>query len=330
MKILNQFLIVFFGLSASIPLFGQQLPLNNQYHINPFSLSPALAGHNNNIEVFMNYRNSWAGVDGAPEVSNININSKLIDNMGVGGSITNDKIGVFRNFNASLAYSYQYKLAQDKALRFGLGLGVSETFIDVGNASQSNQQDPIIRSNTNTNNTLLDVSFGASYLYGNWNFGVVIPRLIESTVQDDENSNSIFTSSRHFQSYIRYSYIINKEFSLNPTAIVRTTANSPLSYELGALIRYQKMLWLSLSYRKEETIAISIGGLPHERIAFNYSYETGGEIASASAGSGGTHEISIGFLLGANKNTTTSIFNFNDNSKKKPYLKYMDNGRLKL
>ena len=105
----------------SVAVLGQQLSLTNQYHINPFSLSPAFAGHNNNTEIFLDYRNSWGGIDGAPEVSNMNINGKLMENMGIGGTIINDRIGIFRTVNASLAYAYQYKLAQDRALRFGLG-----------------------------------------------------------------------------------------------------------------------------------------------------------------------------------------------------------------
>ena len=55
---------------------AQQIPLDNQYHINPFSLSPAFAGHNNNFEMFLDYRNRWGGIEGAPKVSNLNMNVK--------------------------------------------------------------------------------------------------------------------------------------------------------------------------------------------------------------------------------------------------------------
>ena len=89
----------------------------------------------------------------------------------------------------------------------------------------------------------------------------MFPQLIEGVVEDENSTNTVYTQSRHFLGYVRYSHVLNREFTLNPTAIIRTTANSPLSYEIGALIRYQKMFWLSASYRKEETIAISLGGV---------------------------------------------------------------------
>ena len=74
-------LIIAFSFSFS-SLSAQQTALGNQYLINDFSLSPAFAGANDNVEALMSYRKDWTGITGSPESRLININGALPDLLG--------------------------------------------------------------------------------------------------------------------------------------------------------------------------------------------------------------------------------------------------------
>ena len=73
-KLLNILLITAFSVVGMTVGYGQQLPLSNQYLVNPFSISPSFAGHNQNYEAFIDYRQNWASIDGAANTKIINVN----------------------------------------------------------------------------------------------------------------------------------------------------------------------------------------------------------------------------------------------------------------
>lgn len=308
-------------LSITICLCGflkaQQMPLDNQYLINNFALSPAYAGSNGNVESFLMYRRNWVGVKGGPETKMFNINGPVKDNMGLGGTINVDEVGIFNTFSAMLSYSYLLKFNEDNFLRFGASAGAFENHINVSGIKSIGSDDPIVMANQSANKTLFDANFGIAYHFRNLDGGMVVPHLLESSISG--NSTDLYTLKRQYLFHLSYHYDINKDWQVTPFTLLRKTANSNMFYEFAALVKYQKQLWLGTTYRKGNTIAMTLGGLLHSNIAFNYSYEFGqGMLGYAS----GNHEISIGFMIGKNKCALSSVFSNEIYSKKKPYLQW--------
>ncbi|PCH93679.1 MAG: hypothetical protein COB85_06575 [Bacteroidetes bacterium] len=303
---MNKLKSIFF-LSAILLSFGvlaQQVPLGNQYLLNDFSLSPAYAGSNGNVESILSYRKDWAGVAGSPESRMININGalpnilsflpKVPSNMGLGATILSEQSGMFRSTSFSIAYAYKLKIAAIQSLRLGVSLGLVESNVDMSKISTQQSSDPVLMNAADVRRTVFDASFGVLYQFQNLDFGVAIPRLIESQVKDD-NSNSVYTLSRHYIIHASYYYNINKDFQVKPYIIARTTGNSPLLFEVMAQVKYQKKYWVGLLYRKT-SMGMSLGGEFFNMIALNYSYEFSGQ--GLMSESGGTHEITLGFKIG--------------------------------
>ena len=303
---------------------AQQIPLSEQYFINKYAFSPAMAGHNNNVEGFLSYRKSWTGVAGSPETKMFNMNGRIFENMGLGGSLISDQIGIFRTLSAQASYAYRLKLGGTQNLNFGVNAGVLESRIMLSEQTQENLNDPIALSNMNVNQVVFDMSFGIHYQFDRFHAGVYIPRMVETKVDEtimNENT-TLYTLKRHYQIYSSYTYTVSRDLHVEPSLVVRTDLNSPVFYQVSALAKYRKQVWLGFTYFKQSYFGLAIGGMPHSNLVVNYGYEFGGN--GMLAQSTGTHEVSVGFLIGSKENTLSSIFNADLGSRKRPYFDWIN------
>lgn len=306
------FLIAFCLLSGGIS--GQQIQYNNQYLVNKFSLSPAFAGNNGYFEAFANYRKSWMGVAGSPETRGVNVNTSVLGNMGVGGTIHSEQVGIFRNSSVSLSYAYRLLLNDDHSLSFGLSAGILDNRIDLSGSRSLNSNDPIILNNQNVRTMVFNANFGALYKFRNLNVGVALPQLVPSKAEND--AGTLYTLKMHNIIHMSYKHDINKDWQVEPLVVLRKTASTDLFYEVVALGKYREMVFAGLTYRKGSTMAMSVGGELYNRLTGCYSYEFAG--GGMMAQSSGSHEITIGYLFGKNKNSIAPT------DSNKPYYDWLN------
>ena len=318
---ITQFFI-FTGIMVPAVINAQQLPLGNQYLINGFSLSPAYAGADDNMEALLSYRKDWTGVDGSPESKLINLNgslSKLFSSrpkvpkdMGVGATIISEEVGIFRNTSVSLSYAYKINISKVQSVRLAISAGLMESDLNISSLGSQSISDPVIANGKDIRKTVFDAGFGALYRFKNLDVGIVVPRLLEPKVKDNK---AVYTLNRHYIFHASYTYHINKQFGLQPFAIVRTTSNSKLLFEAAAKLTYNDRLWMALGYRNSGAIGLSIGGALYKVVQMGYSYEFSG--VGMLGKSSGTHEISLGFILGGSKPEAPA------STPKKPYYDWI-------
>jgi len=298
---MKKFYISIIAIIFTGSLFAQQIPVDNQYLVNKFSLSPAYAGYTGNFESFVSYRNSWIDIPGAPIRKSINVNGPLFRGMGIGGTITNESAGIFNTVSATANYSYHLKLSKQQGLFFGAYAGIFENHLAMNSTNSQPELDPVIADNQALRGSVFDIGIGILYRYQNLNAGIVVPRLIESSVKNGAaGDNVLYTLKRHYKVHLSYAYDITPDFQVEPFVIVSTTQNSPLQYEAAALIKYKQMAWIAASYKKN-AIGASVGAV-YNRFAMNYTYEFSG--SGIMGYSSGSHEITIGMLIGKNKSTS--------------------------
>ncbi len=293
---------------------AQQIPINNQYLLNKYSLSPAYAGINNNFEGFFTYRNSWVGIDGAPKTNLVNINGLVGKNTGLGLSITSDNIGIFQNFSAQLSYAYHLKISNSQLLSFGISGGILKNQINLSNSNSNfgGQIDNVIANRQTIEGNTFDVCVGVLYKFKGLNVGIVVPELIENRIRNNsDNNNTLYRVKRHYVGHISYLYDINKNLQIEPYIISRTVINSPMQIEVATLLKYKKQIWAGATFRKGSCFGLSFGGTLKEKFVMNYTYEFFG--TGMLGNSSGTHEISIGYLFIKHKSNSKS---------KQPYYKW--------
>lgn len=303
---------------------AQQIPLGNQYLINDFSLNPAYAGANDNVEALMSYRKDWTGIDGAPESRFVNINGALPNllgflpvvpsEIGIGATIYSQQSGIFRTSGFSATFAYKFKIAAVQSVRLGLSMGIMENNLNLSDLGTGAFNDPVVLNSADVRKTVFDATFGALYNFHKLYVGIAVPRLMETKISDDSGS-TLYSLSRHYVIHGSYKFGLTPQISLEPFVVARMTANSGLVYEAAAKTIYQKQWWLALMYRKGGTMGLTVGGKLFNVVQMAYSYEFSGN--GMLGQSSGTHEISLGFLIGESKSDAPA------STIKKPYYDWV-------
>ena len=288
---------------------AQQIPFDNQYLVNKYSLSSAYAGYTDNMELFVGARQSWIGIPGAPNKQNININTPFLKKgLGLGLNLTNETSGNFSNFVFQPAIAYHLQLADNMSLHFGINGEIYRNQYNFSEA-QSETIDPFVSNYQALKGSTFNVGAGFVFQYLGLNLGVNVPRALNSKlIYNTETPNNNFTLVRHYQAFLSYHQKVKEKWIIEPSVVVRSTEKSPLLYEGQFMVNYSKRVWAALGYRKGNELLISAGAALSGNIILNYSYEFASQgIVNYSAG---THEIRLGFLLkkSTKKKPLPSIF----------------------
>jgi type IX secretion system PorP/SprF family membrane protein len=76
---------------------------------NTININPAYAGSRDVLSVFGLHRNQWLGLNGAPTTNTFAIHSPLRnENLGLGLSLMNDRIGPSEENTISVDFSYSF------------------------------------------------------------------------------------------------------------------------------------------------------------------------------------------------------------------------------
>jgi type IX secretion system PorP/SprF family membrane protein len=262
--------------------------------MNNTSFVPAWSGYNGNIESFLTYRQSWLGVAGAPKLGMFNINGALNDNMGLGFLLMTEKTGNFSQNYITATYAYHLYFSENTCLSAGISPLFFKNQINLSSIeSYGTQLDPMLQNVDYLTVTAFDLGISLGFKTGDFSAGVSVPQTIGMTFRINDEGNN-FALKRHYFGFLSYQANISK-WQVTPTAIVRTTEQSPFNYGGSVMVKYKGRIWSNLGYNADNSILFSVGALSNNNIAISYSYEIG--IGGLSRASMGSHEITLGFLI---------------------------------
>lgn len=121
-------LLIGFLLFLCFENIAQDVPIYNQYFMNPYVYNPAFVGHNENPTLFLSHRRQWIGIEGAPVSSSISFHTELKKNAAFGAHLYTEKRGLLTSSTAELALGYKLKLGPKNFVQFGLAAGVADAF----------------------------------------------------------------------------------------------------------------------------------------------------------------------------------------------------------
>lgn len=279
-------------------LRAQQVPIPDNYLINPVIVSPAFSGKYFPFQAYVTHRSEWTGLSGAPVIGNISIDGKLGKKMGIGGNILLNKAGIYRNFTVNLNYAFHLQVAKDHFLSFGITGAFYQNSVDLSDLVVSDPYDPMILNHDKTTESYFNV--GASLLY-NWkdfNFCIAFPMMINNkSLYSDTLYDNVLTMNRNWMIYGNYSIFLAKDWKLKIDLLFRQAQHMPWTFDISTAVRYADSYWLGVLYRKNNIIGIQVGLALVKTIVLNYTYEFSG--SSMDGKSGGTHEITLGCRIGS-------------------------------
>ncbi|NRD21576.1 type IX secretion system membrane protein PorP/SprF [Winogradskyella eckloniae] len=287
--------ILFFSVSMS---FAQQLPQFTQYMFNTISINPAYAGSRETLSVVGLHRSQWVGLEGGPETQTLSVHSPLRNqNMGLGISFINDKLG-YENFSYLYAdYSYTIQTSQNTKLAFGIKGGVTHYSLDETLLNDpSVVDDPFF--NDVSNRWSPNVGAGLFLHAPRWYVGLSAPRILNTDYNKGRNGTLEYVALERISYYLTSGYVFNLSEStkLKPSVLLKATNGAPLSFDISANFLFNEVFWIGGAYRINENAA-AIGGIADFQISkqmrIGYAYEY--PISDLAAYTSGTHEVLLMF-----------------------------------
>jgi type IX secretion system PorP/SprF family membrane protein len=251
---------------------------------------------NGYTEVYLNYRNQWAGVEGAPTTGTLSLHLPLSYKSGIAFTGYQDKAGALKTTTGLATFAYQVYLGNNVTdnhkIAFGLSAGVTSASIHAG-VGYAN--DPVVGTTSS-----IDGQFGVHYQRGNFKAAFAMPHLFNTYVASENSFNKVGISPfRNTISSASYSIYFSERMVFEPMVIYRTNQNTPAQFEGLGSLRINNTAWVGASYRQNYGASAFAGVNIKDKLKLGYAYEF--VTSKRSALGGGTHEIQLIARLGKKK-----------------------------
>lgn len=277
---------------------AQQTPAFSEYNYNPFLLNSAYAGALQSAEISLATSGFLSAIDGSPKSSSFSIRTPLANKqMGLGGGLIHDEIGVTKTTSAFAAYSYRiplnlddspyWKVQEPTGISFGLTFGIQkyqENLLDLGLGS-----DPLLAQNINA--TLPIVGAGMVLNYAKFYVGLSTPNLLGDRFASEDNLDL----QTPYYGYMGYRFYFSKleNVMLKPNVLLKYENGAPLQADINMSFTMNSKLEFGLGYRTNSSINLLAGVYLFDSLRLVYSYNVAGKELTL----GNTHGISLNFRL---------------------------------
>ncbi|UZR98487.1 PorP/SprF family type IX secretion system membrane protein [Chondrinema litorale] len=256
----------------------------NFYNQNQFVYNPSLVGQQENTNVFVNYRQQWAGFDGAPRTAIIGGQTGYASTGGIGLVIMNNRWGVIDDNLIQLSNSYGFKLSRKDQFNLGISIGLTDRQINYNRLTvEDYAEDDFLNSRLTalSEDWSFNTGFGFSYSRANLTLAFSSPELYNT--RDD-----VFLQSKI--TYVSYSFLTTQEkIKFTPSVLIKALQNNPTQYDLSVKTEWNNTLWIQPTYRSSKNVIISTG-INYESISIGYSFELASSTQNINNNS---HEIVV-------------------------------------
>ncbi len=204
-----------------------------QYMYNTLLYNPAYASAKDTWEASVLVKDQWSGLDGSPQSQALQIHSPNYGNAGYGLTVINEKVGIQSRLNVTGAYGYKLR-SNTSALSLGLSASfqrfVNDFTDDRLNPIQGFANDPAI-DEVKLSKTLFNLGFGAYYEKAPFHFGLSIPAILKSNL-DDDGYDVDARATRYLLLTTGFDIRLSEKLLWQPRSLLRLAAHLPYDLEL--------------------------------------------------------------------------------------------------
>lgn len=277
---------------CSVAGFAQQDAQFTQYMYNTININPAYAGSRGVMSVFGLYRTQWVGLDGAPETSSFSVNTPVGNNVGLGVSLVNDKIGPTNENNISADFSYSIPTSANAKLSFGIKGSANIFKLDPTKLRQENQGDPEFQDFQNkfTPNVGAGVYWHTDKAY----VGLSVPNFIQTNRYDD-NDVAIYKDKINYYFIAGYVFDLDRyeTIKFKPALLTKMVEGSPLQVDASANFMFNDKFVIGVAYRWSASVSALAGFQITDSLYLGYAYDR--ETTKLVNYNSGSHEIFLRF-----------------------------------
>lgn len=265
---------VFIGLSLVFlkTVQGQQRIVFSQYMFHGLSINPAYTGSDDFLNLSLQSRNQWIGLEGAPTYQLLTAHSPLKHkkHVGLGFVAERQQVGVTDLYSFYGTYAYKINVGAG-VLALGLQGGVVSYQQQL---TQLSTGTPVQDPNFAQDISLLQPNFGTGLYFqtDRYYLGFSVPYLIQNAENNPEGV-MIVEQNRHYFLSGGYLFTLSPNVKLKPNFIIQAVDGVPLNANINVNTLIRDVLWLGLSYRSNETYTSLVEVLMNKRLSFGLSYD---------------------------------------------------------
>ncbi len=271
-------LLILLALQGVPSVYGQQPTLITHYMFANMAINPAFAGNSGGINVLGLVRQQWIGwkdADGlksAPQTFLLTVDSPIrFLHGGLGGSISQDQIGAFKNIALKLGYAYKMELGSGD-LSIGLQADLQNISYDVSKFKPIDE-DPILNGLEGKTSTMA-VDMGAGVYYKvpeKYYLGLSIDNILQTRAK-----KMYYQLRRTYYLTGGYQWNIpgHPAYELLPSALLMYDG---AAFQLNAslLLMYNNKFYGGLAYRLNDAVSVLAGvSIKSLRIGVAYDIST--------------------------------------------------------
>jgi type IX secretion system PorP/SprF family membrane protein len=293
MKNVKSIVFIAFTTLGSLAVQAQQDPMFTHYMDNTLLINPAYAGSRDALTVTALHRSQWVDFKGAPLTQSLTIHAPLRnEHIGIGLSVSNDKIGPINNTSAVVDFAYIMRVSKKSRLAFGVSAGIDMFQANLSTLNLDEQSDPTFQNNI-SNHVSPKIGVGAYYYRDRFYVGISTPNLLQnnySVVNQENGSTLIAKEQMHY--YLIAGTVLNltDNLAFKPTMLIKMTDAAPVEADVTASFIIMKRLLLGVMYRTGDAVGglIGLNVTPQLHIGYSYDWSYGLQTSKYNQGS---HEI---------------------------------------
>jgi type IX secretion system PorP/SprF family membrane protein len=268
--------LLFLFLFVFVMTNAQENEQYTQYLYNPIAINPAFAGASEGTVLYTSYRSQWTGLNGSPKTGLLSVNGRINDNMGLGFSVVNDKIGPTDASALAVDFSYSLKLNEKYKLAFGLKASANLLNVDLSKVYLNDPDDFVFETNID-NKFSPNVGVGL-YLHSDKTaIGLSAPNLLTTKFYDSYISNAsnshITKDNLHFFLTADHTFDLGGNLRFKPALLIKVAQDVPVQTNVSANFIIQTKFTLGMAYRFGGTISNTVGFQLNDSMFIGYGYD---------------------------------------------------------
>lgn len=259
----------------SLALNAQQDAMFTHYAYNTLAINPAYAGTRDALTVTGLSRMQWVSFDGAPVTQTLTLHTPIISqNIGLGVSVLNDKIGPTNNLSLYVDFSYKIKVSEKAHLSFGLKSGLHYKKADLNSLLVEDASDPFFMADEQSK-LLPNFGFGLYYFSDKYYVGLSIPKLLENNYTENTVSGDVnlVSEQKHYFLIGGAVFKLSESIDLKPTSFLKITNGAPIELDITANFIFMDRFWTGIMYRTGDALGALAGINITDQFAVGYSFD---------------------------------------------------------
>lgn len=322
-------LVTLFCIVVVWTLNAQQQSHYTQFFFNPALYNPAAIGTQDLVDIDLGFRKQWVGIPNSPTTYTLSAHSPIKMKKkekkptasfnedqtiffrnptvktgrikhAIGGKLINDEWGAFGMTNLYANYAFHVPLNKTINMSFGIGLGWSNYRFNQDKAQTLDPNDPnyIAFLGNGRNHNIFDMQAGFWIYHSDFFVGLSATNLIMNKIHFGTAQTN---SNLNIHTYLTAGYIwkATEKFSISPSVIVKYMHPAPISFDFALKFEYNEFVWGAIGYRFQDAVALMAGFNFGKHFQMSYSYDI--TVSPLRIASKGSHEITLGILIGGKK-----------------------------